>query len=72
MKKNRFAQNRVIIAQISEREKVDISVAMAMLAKEQGWKNYGEESLAFKRFVNDMPAEKRAAYFAGEDLSCEG
>jgi len=71
MKNNRFAHNRLEIAQISQREQVDISVAMAILAKEKGWKDYGEESLAFKRFVHNIPAEKRAAYFAGEDVEGE-
>ena len=65
MENNRFAQNKTRIAEISCQKDVDISVAMAILAHENGWKDYGEESMAFLRYVNGMPADERAAYFQG-------
>lgn len=65
MENNRFAQNKMKIAEISCRDDVDISVAVVKLAQEMGWKDYGAESMAFLRYVNRMETSERAAYFEG-------
>ena len=41
-----------------------VSVAVAMLARQMDWQDWGDESMEFCRYVNDMEPEARAAYFA--------
>ena len=64
MKNNRFAQHKKEIDRISREQKVDIGVAVSMLAQEMGWQDWGDESMEFCKFVNDLEPEARAAYFA--------
>lgn len=65
MEKNRFYEHRQEIGRISREKGVDIGVAVSILAKEQGLKDWGEEAMAFYTHVNKIPAEERAAFFAG-------
>ena len=65
MEKNRFYEHRQEIGRISREQGVDIGVAVSILAKEQGLKDWGEEAMAFYTHVNKLPAEERAAFFAG-------
>ena len=64
MENNRFHEHRHEIGRISRENGVDIGVAVSMLAKEKGFKDWGEEAMDFYVYVNHMPAEDRAAYFA--------
>ena len=67
MENNRYALCKKMIREISETEGVDIGVACAMLRDKMGWHfkdGKDPEITEFCAFVNDIPAEERAAYFA--------
>ena len=68
MKENRYAQHKMEIREISEREGVDIGVACAMLRNEKQWTfpetgGIDEELRDFVGYCNDLPAAERRAYF---------
>ena len=64
MENNRFHCYRKEVGRLSREEQVDIGVAVAMLARQMDWQDWGDESMEFYRYVNDMEPEARAAYFA--------
>ena len=67
MENNRYAQHRAEIDKISREQGVDIGVACAILRDQMGWHfedGKDKEITEFTAYVNDMPAEDRAAYFA--------
>lgn len=64
MENNRFHQHRLDIGKISKEQNVDIGVAANILAREKEWSDFGEESMAFYRFVNDMDPREREKYFS--------
>ena len=66
METNRYALCRKEIHKISQEQNVDIGVACAMLRDRMGWHFEGpdKELTEFTKFVGDMPANDRAAYFA--------
>lgn len=66
MEKNMYAQHKMEIKAISEREDVDIGVACAMLRDRMGW-FAGEkdpEITEFCAFVGALDGEGVQAYFA--------
>ena len=64
MENNRFHRYRKEVGRLSREEQVDIGVAVAMLARQMDSQDWGDESMEFCRYVNDMEPEARAAYFA--------
>lgn len=63
MEKNRFYEHRQEIGRISREQGVDIGVAVSILAKEQGLKDWGEEAMDFYVYVNNLTPEDRVEFF---------
>ena len=63
MENNRFYEHRQEIAKISNEQGVDIGVAVSILAKEQGFKDWGEEAMDFYIYVNHLTPEDRVEFF---------
>ncbi len=63
MEHNRFYEHRQEIAKISNEQGVDIGVAVSILAKEQGLKDWGEEAMAFYVYINALTPEDRVEFF---------
>ena len=63
MEKNRFYEHRQEIGRISREKGVDIGVAVSILAKEQGFKDWGEEAMDFYIYVNHLTPEDRVEFF---------
>ena len=64
LKNNRFHEKRGELAAISKQKNVDIDTAISILAQEQGFEDWGEEAMEFKRFLADLGGENYEAYFA--------
>lgn len=63
MENNRFYEHRQDIAKISNEQGVDIGVAVSILAKEQGLKDWGDEAMDFYVYVNHLTPENRVEFF---------
>ena len=63
MEKNRFYEHRQEIGRISREKGVDIGVAVSILAKEQGFKDWGEEAMEFYVHVNNLTPDDRVEFF---------
>ena len=63
MEKNRFYEHIQEIGRISREKGVDIGVAVSILAKEQGFKDWGEEAMAFYVYVNNLTPDDRVEFF---------
>ena len=63
MENNRFYEHRQEIGRISREKGVDIGVAVSILAKEQGLKDWGDEAMAFYVYVNNLTPEDRVEFF---------
>ena len=63
MENNRFYEHRQEIAKISNEQGVDIGVAVSILAKEHGLKDWGEEAMDFYIYVNHLTPEDRVEFF---------